>query len=551
MAGRPADPRSSDGGAVIGDRAFAVVGLFAVALVIVGLVAALLDVGSPHSPGGGSAAGGSTSSSTAPASPGASSTATPDTRAFLYPQARDAAPIELVDPAGQPFSLAALRGAPVLVFFGYTHCPDVCPATIGIVGKALAGLGGGSRAVFVTIDPERDTTAWLAEFSPYLPAGFTAVTGSASQIRATADAWGVKYARVETDRPDAYSMSHTADVFLIDAAGRLRGSFPFGTTADQMMATVRAMSAGSTAAPGTPGPSAAGTAATGPTPAASTPAPSTAAVYALKPVVISSSVWAGGRSPVILTLDGPAGRLNDPAIPVTAQLIGADGAPVGPAVPAVAVRPPLEDRVLYVPTVDIPAPGTWRLEVTAGTGTTDLRGTVDLTARDPGSTASLGGPAPTARTPTLADAGGDRWAVTTDPAPDLRLSSTSTADALAEGAPFVLVADSVRFRVSPACGKAVVMARYLLDRWPAVRFIHLEPFRYSVVAETPVLEGSLADPQLTDPAAAWGFGGAPWGELSMPWVYVVDGHGIVRAKYQGIVGSDDVDVILALIAQGG
>ena len=219
--------------------------------------------------------------------------------------------------------------------------------------------------------------------------------------------------------------------------------------------------------------------------------------------------------------------------------------------PAVAVRPPLEDRVLYVPTLDIPTAGAWRLEVTANTGTTALRGTVDLTALDPGSTVPLGGPAPTARTPTLADAGGDRWAVTTDPAPDLRLSTTSTVDALAEGAPFVLVADSVRFRVSPACGKAVVMARYLRRPLAGGRFIHLEPFRYSVVAETPVLEGTLADPQLTDPAAAWGFGGAPWGARSMPWVYVVDGHGIVRAKYQGIVGSDDVDVILALIAQGG
>jgi protein SCO1/2 len=549
VAGRPADPRSSDGGAVIGDRAFAVVGLFAVALVIVGLVAALLGVGSPHPPGGGSAAGGSSSTA---ASPGASSTASPDTRTFLYAQARDAAPIELVDPAAQPFSLAALRGAPVLVFFGYTHCPDVCPATIGIVGKTLASLGDGSRAVFVTIDPERDTTAWLTEYSQYLPAGFTAVTGSASQIRATADAWGVKYARVETDRPDAYSMSHTADVFLIDAAGRLRGSFPFGTTADQMVATVKAVLAGSTAVSGTPAPGPSATpAGAGPTPAASALAPSTVAVYALKPTIVSSSIWAGGHSPVILTLDGPAGRLNDPTIIVTAQLIGADGAPVGPAVPAVAVRPPLEDRVLYVPTVDIPAAGAWRLEVKADTGATALRGTADLTALDPGSTSPLGGPAPTARTPTLADAGGDRWAVTTDPAPDLRLSSTSTVDALAEGAPFVLVADSVRFRVSPACGKAVVMARYLLDRWPAVRFIHLEPFRYSVVAETPVLEGSLADPQLTDPATAWGFGGAPWGARSMPWVYVVDGHGIVRAKYQGIVGSDDVDVILALIAQGG
>ena len=126
-------------------------------------------------------------------------------------------------------------------------------------------------------------------------------------------------------------------------------------------------------------------------------------------------------------------------------------------------------------------------------------------------TAAIGAPAPTAHTPTLTDVGGVARAITTDPAPDLRLSSTSTTDALAAGRPFVLVIDSTKFRVSPACGRAVVMARYLLDRWPDVAFIHLEPYRYSVVTDTPSLDGSLVDPTLTDPAAAWGIGGEPWG----------------------------------------
>ena len=95
------------------------------------------------------------------------------------------------------------------------------------------------------------------------------------------------------------------------------------------------------------------------------------------------------------------------------------------------------------------------------------------------------------------------------------------------------------------------MARYLLDRWRDVAFIHLEPYRYSVVTDTPVLDGSLDDPTLTDPATAWGIGGAPWGPRSMPWVFVVDGHGVVRAKYQGVMGSADVDVMISLIEQGG
>ena len=91
------------------------------------------------------------------------------------------------------------------------------------------------------------------------------------------------------------------------------------------------------------------------------------------------------------------------------------------------------------------------------------------------------------------------------------------------------------------------MARYLEDRWPALPFIHVEPFRYDVVTDTPVLEGSLTDPTLTDVATAWGIGGPPWGSTSMPWVFVVDQQGIVRAKYQGVMGSADIDVLLTLL----
>jgi hypothetical protein len=124
-------------------------------------------------------------------------------------------------------------------------------------------------------------------------------------------------------------------------------------------------------------------------------------------------------------------------------------------------------------------------------------------------------------------------------------------DALADGQAFVLVIDSTRFRTTTACGQAIIMARFLVDRWRDVGFIHLEPYRYSVVASTPVLDGSLDDPTLTEPAAAWGFGEAPWSPEWMPWIFVVDGDGIVRAKYQGVMGTADVDVMVALIEQGG
>jgi hypothetical protein len=217
---------------------------------------------------------------------------------------------------------------------------------------------------------------------------------------------------------------------------------------------------------------------------------------------------------------------------------------------AVAVRPPGETRVLYIASPAIPSPGWWRLAVSADRTGITLRGSTDIAALDPGTTAALGGPAPTAHTPTLDDVAGNARAVTTDPAPALRLSRTSTTDALARHRPFVLVIDSWKFRVTSACGKALVMARYLVDRWPDDAFIHLEPLRYDVVTDTPVLEGSLSAPTLTDPAAAWGLAGDPWGPTSMPWIFVVDGNGIVRSKAEGVLGTDDVDVILAMLAAG-
>ena len=497
--------------------------------------------------GGGSApAAGTLSAPTASTESGSPSV---DPSAFLVSAPLPAPAIDLTDQDDRPFSLASLQGSPTFVFFGYTHCPDVCPATIGTVGEAMAATDVDARAVFVTIDPARDTTTWLREYARYLPAGFTALTGAEPAIRATADAWGVRYAKVDAAESGAYSMSHTADVHLVDGDGVLRATFPFGTSREAMAATLRvvatdrvAIASPTSASTSAPTPSASGAPASGAP--ASTP-------VGLDVEVVSTSVWSGPASPVILRLAAAGAGIDSLAVRPVVQLTSVDGVAVGPAVEAVAVQPPGVPAVSFVAAVAIPSPGPWRLIVTTDLGGRPAEGTADLTALDPGSTAAIGAPAPTVRTPTLDDVGGVARAVTTDPAPDLRLSERSTTDALQAHQPFVLVADSTKFRVSPACGRAIIMARYLLDRWPGVAFIHLEPYRYAVITATPVLEGTLDDPTLTDPAAAWGIGGDPWGPKSMPWTFVVDGQGIVRAKYQGVTGSDDVDVIVSLIAQGG
>ena len=546
MLGPHEPPSEGDGPNRIFDGAFRLVVVLAAVMVMLMLVRVLGDANAPGA-GTRSAASdgaGGWAGQAATASPGPSL----DIDAYLESFVRPAPPLELTGPAGQPLSLADFIGVPVLVFFGYTHCPDVCPVTIGAVGETIDAYGGDAQAIFVSVDPERDTVPWLGEFVRYMPAGFTAATGTPAEVRATADAWGVRYARVEEADPGAYSMSHTADVFVVDAAGQFRARLPFGTKVPTMVAVMREIAA-TTALP---------TATRGLTPSPAPPsvAPSPPAdaepTGAIRPEVVSSSVWAGGASPVILTLHDASGGVDDVRWRVTAQLVRGDGVAVGGPVEAVVVQPSGMTAVSFVVSLDIPMPGPWRLTVVAVDPTGAIhRGTVDLVVLEPGGTAALGAPAPTARTLTPADVGDDLTWLTTDPLPDPRLSQTSTADALAAGTPFVLVVDSVAFRVTPACGKAVVLAKRLLDRWRDIPFIHHEPYRYDVITTEPVLQGTLADPRLTEVADAWGVGAAPWGVGSMPWIFIVDGDGIVRSKYQGVIGSADVDVILSLLALEG
>jgi hypothetical protein len=263
---------------------------------------------------------------------------------------------------------------------------------------------------------------------------------------------------------------------------------------------------------------------------------------------VSSSIWSGGSSPIILTARDASGAALDGTVPVSVQVVSTDGATAMPQVPATAVRPTGVKETSFVAIVDIPSPGSWRLDVRAADGRS---GSTLITAMDPGSSAPLGKPAPDVDTPTLDDVGGVVRAVTTQPNPDLRFSQTSTADSLAAGKPYVLLVDSARFKVSPACGRALTMTRYLLDRWQDVTFVHLEPFEYQVITEEPVLNGSITDPPLNRYSRAFGLGPAPWTGVAMPWIFVVDGQGIVRAKYTGIMGSADVDVMLSMIQGKG
>ena len=149
---------------------------------------------------------------------------------------------DLVLPDHSTFELSGLEGEPVLVYFGYTHCPDVCPATMGELFGVFEAEPE-TQALFVSVDPERDTPEFLGEWTKYLPDNLYAVTGSPGAIRRAADNYGVKCARVETTSTAGYTMSHTAALYLIDSDGQLLLDYPFGTPAAEIVEDLRALDA--------------------------------------------------------------------------------------------------------------------------------------------------------------------------------------------------------------------------------------------------------------------------------------------------------------------
>ena len=150
------------------------------------------------------------------------------TRDTAYNPARPAPALALTDQDGKPFDLTSLRGTPVFVYFGYTHCPDVCPTTLADVRAAIAQAGIPAKLVMVTVDPARDSPAWMKTYLEAYKAGFIGLTGSDAQIAAAAAAWGVSYKAEPADSNGNYVMDHTSDVYLVDASGMLRHHIFFG-----------------------------------------------------------------------------------------------------------------------------------------------------------------------------------------------------------------------------------------------------------------------------------------------------------------------------------
>lgn len=132
------------------------------------------------------------------------------------PQPRPVASFTLTDEMGQPFTPEALRGHPTLVFFGFTHCPDVCPTTLAKLAQiSKAAAIPGMRVLLVSVDPQRDTPEVLKQYVHAFDPGFKGATGTQAEIDRFAREFGVAVARVDLAGGD-YTVDHSAVVFLLD-----------------------------------------------------------------------------------------------------------------------------------------------------------------------------------------------------------------------------------------------------------------------------------------------------------------------------------------------
>jgi protein SCO1 len=153
---------------------------------------------------------------------------------------------ELTDQNGRPFSSLALAGRPYAIFFGYTHCPDICPTTLLEMSNHLVALGADAdklAVVFVTVDPERDTPDLLHSYLASFDARIIGLTGSEAGIAEAARGWDAFYNKIpESD--GSVTVVHSAHVYLMDADNRVAGTLNFQEPEDVQLAKLQALLAG-------------------------------------------------------------------------------------------------------------------------------------------------------------------------------------------------------------------------------------------------------------------------------------------------------------------
>jgi len=152
-------------------------------------------------------------------------------------------PFKLVDQHGETVTDRDFRGRYMLVFFGFTHCPDICPAELQVMAASLEALGPRGEAVvpiFITLDPERDTPEAMANYLKNFGSEFVGLTGSPEAIAEAAKAYRIAYSEFQDDEDASdYSIDHSALVYLMGKNGEYVTHFAYGTPTDKMTETLR------------------------------------------------------------------------------------------------------------------------------------------------------------------------------------------------------------------------------------------------------------------------------------------------------------------------
>ncbi|MFC5387480.1 SCO family protein [Aquamicrobium segne] len=156
-------------------------------------------------------------------------------------------PFTLTDQTGQPITEKAFRGQPSAVFFGFTHCPEVCPTTLYELAGWLNTLGDEGkniRAYFVSVDPERDTPEIMNTYISNFSDRIIGITGEPEQVAAMAKSFGIFWKKVPTEDGD-YTVDHTASVLLLNSGGDFSGTIAYGESPDTAMAKLKRLAQGS------------------------------------------------------------------------------------------------------------------------------------------------------------------------------------------------------------------------------------------------------------------------------------------------------------------
>lgn len=156
---------------------------------------------------------------------------------LLQPSGPLAPDFTLTDQNGKPYTLSAQRGHPVALFFGYAHCPDVCPTTLSALAVAKRKLGAAGKTfdvVLVTVDPKRDSPAVLARYVRLFDPAFTGVTGTETQLDPVYAAYHIRHEIDASKASSNYTVAHSSVVQFIAPSGRLRGTGNYSDTPDEM-----------------------------------------------------------------------------------------------------------------------------------------------------------------------------------------------------------------------------------------------------------------------------------------------------------------------------